>query len=115
MQLSMSQEINYNGAILHWAIGRAGTSLEKLEKASQTSGLDQQRAHPTLNSWKIVSYPARPFGYLFLDSPPNEPIPFPFFRTTGSTNTRISLNLYDTILLNQRRQDWLRIICGKMG
>lgn len=48
-----------------------------------------------------------PFGYLFLQQPPKESLSFPFFRT-GKTKTKsVSLNVYDTIMLIQRRQEWL--------
>jgi Zn-dependent peptidase ImmA (M78 family) len=110
MQPYMSQEINYNSAILDWAITRAGTSVEKLVKSfPKLPDWISKKAHPTVKQLEKLSHTLHvPFGFLFLDSPPAETIPFPFFRTTGNTNAKISLNLYDTILLNQRRQDWLR-------
>ncbi len=48
-----------------------------------------------------------PFGYLFLQTPPTETLPIPFFRSEGG-NTSININVYDTILLLQQRQEWLR-------
>jgi hypothetical protein len=48
-----------------------------------------------------------PFGYLFLKEPPEEKIPFPFFRTGDSNESKVSINVYDTILLLQQRQEWL--------
>src|SRR4030095_5443836 len=49
-----------------------------------------------------------PFGYLFLSEPPKENLPIPFFRTNNPRATSVSINVYDTILLMQQRQDWLR-------
>jgi len=49
-----------------------------------------------------------PFGYLFLSEPPQEDIPIPYFRTNNANTTNVSVNVYDTILLMQQRQDWLR-------
>ncbi|MCK5367868.1 MAG: ImmA/IrrE family metallo-endopeptidase, partial [Cyclobacteriaceae bacterium] len=49
-----------------------------------------------------------PFGYLFLPEPPKEKLPIPFFRTNNSQAEKVSVNVYDTILLLQQRQDWLK-------
>jgi Zn-dependent peptidase ImmA (M78 family) len=49
-----------------------------------------------------------PFGYLFLNNPPQEELPIPFFRSNGTPVEQVSVNVYDTILLMQQRQDWLR-------
>jgi Zn-dependent peptidase ImmA (M78 family) len=105
----MNQEINFNRAMLNWAIDRAGTTVEKLGKAfPKLPDWIASKANPTLKQLEKLSHTLHvPFAYLFLDSPPAEIIPFPFFRTTGDATAKISLNLYDTILINQRRQDWL--------
>jgi hypothetical protein len=49
-----------------------------------------------------------PFGYFFLPEPPKEKLPIPFFRTNNTQATQVSINVYDTILLLEQRQDWLR-------
>ena len=49
-----------------------------------------------------------PFGYLFLSEPPKEKLPIPFFRSNGNKTEKVSINVYDTILLLQQRQDWLK-------
>lgn len=49
-----------------------------------------------------------PFGMLFLDEPPSEPIPISDFRRfANNSDARPSLNLLETIYEYQRRQDWL--------
>jgi hypothetical protein len=48
-----------------------------------------------------------PFGYLFLEEPPEEALPIPYFRTGQPKSDKVSLNVYDTILLLQKRQEWL--------
>ena len=45
---------------------------------------------------------------MFLPKPPKEELPIPFFRTEKGDKTKVSLNVYDTILLIQRRQEWLK-------
>ncbi len=106
----MRTEIDVNPDMISWAITRAGFQLQDF--------LDN---HPTVLKWleKIRKPTVKqledfaksvhiPFGYLFLNEPPNEVIPFPFFRTGKSAaNNQVSLNVYDTILILQRRQDWL--------
>jgi Zn-dependent peptidase ImmA (M78 family) len=58
---------------------------------------------------KFASATHTPFGYLFLSTPPEEPLPVPDFRTIGDTEIgHASPNLLDTIYQCQQRQDWYR-------
>ncbi len=64
---------------------------------------------PTFNQLEAFSRKVHlPFGYLMLKEPPIESLPIPFFRTNNTPADRVSLNIYDTILILQQRQDWLR-------
>jgi Zn-dependent peptidase ImmA (M78 family) len=106
----MKTEIDVNPDMISWAITRAGFQLQDF--------LDN---HPTVFKWleKVKKPTVKqledfakavhiPFGYLFLNEPPSEVIPFPFFRTGKSAPlNKVSLNVYDTILILQRRQEWL--------
>ena len=50
-----------------------------------------------------------PLGYLFLEEPPDEPLPMPDFRTfDGNEVRRPSPELIDTVYTCVRRQDWFR-------
>jgi Zn-dependent peptidase ImmA (M78 family) len=50
-----------------------------------------------------------PFGYFFLESPPEEKLPVPDFRTVGDTPiTKPSPNLIEMLHVMQRRQSWMR-------
>lgn len=106
----MRTEINVNSNMIAWAISRAGYELqvftEKFPKVQQW--LEGERK-PTVKQLEDFSKKVHlPFGYLFLPEPPKEKLPIPFFRTNNSQATSVSLNVYDTILLMQQRQDWLR-------
>lgn len=103
----MKTEIDVNPDMISWAITRAGFQLQ-----------DFLNSHPTVLYWlekmkkptvKQLEDFAKsvhiPFGYLFLNEPLKELVPFPFFRTGKSVpDNQVSLNVYDTILILQRRK-----------
>jgi Zn-dependent peptidase ImmA (M78 family) len=106
----MRTEMNVNSNMIAWAISRAGYELhvftEKFPKVQQW--LEGERK-PTVKQLEDFSKKVHlPFGYLFLPEPPKEKLPIPFFRTNNIQATSVSLNVYDTILLIQQRQDWLK-------
>lgn len=105
----MKGEININPDILTWAISRAGYDLQEfLLKNPKVENWLEKIKTPTVKQLEDLANKLHlPFGYLFLPEPPNETIPFPFFRTGGDATKKVSLNVYDTILILQRRQDWL--------
>ncbi|MGQ1890141.1 ImmA/IrrE family metallo-endopeptidase [Thermophagus sp. OGC60D27] len=106
----MRTEVNINTNILTWAIDRAGFDLHEfiLKVPNVQKWLDGEKK-PTLKQLEDFSKKVYlPFGYLFLNEPPKEKLPIPFFRTNNPQATKVSVNVYDTILLLQKRQDWLR-------
>ncbi len=75
-----------------WERGEAKPTLKQLEKFADA-------AHVA-------------FGSLFLDSPPEEYLPIPDFRTLHNRQLRHpSPDLFDMILICQQRQDWYRDHC----
>jgi Zn-dependent peptidase ImmA (M78 family) len=100
-----------NPVLLSWARERAGKD-----------GLDLDRRFPKLNQWEEGALQPTlrqlqvfadavhvPIGYLFLQSPPDEPLPIPDFRTIdGRGIQRPSPNLLDTLYACQERQAWYR-------
>jgi len=105
----MKTEVKINSNILTWAIARAGFDLVDFTNRvpNVRKWIDGEK-NPTVSQLKNFSKKVYiPFGYLFLDEHPKEEIPIPFFRTDNN-NTKLSINTYDTILLLQRRQDWLK-------
>lgn len=106
----MSTKININRNIITWAITRAGYDLEEFSiKAPNVVQWIEGDKKPTLKQLEAFSKRVHlPFGYLFLPNPPSEELPIPFFRTNKLGTTSVSLNVYDTILLMQQRQSWLK-------
>ncbi|MBD0851965.1 ImmA/IrrE family metallo-endopeptidase [Maribacter arenosus] len=106
----MRTEINIDANMLTWAVSRAGFDLaEFTEKVPNLEKWINGEKKPTVKQLEAFSKKVHlPFGYLFLHEPPIENIPIPFFRTNGNQDEKVSLNVYDTILLIQQRQDWLR-------
>jgi len=106
----MADRINVNNNILTWAITRAGYDVSAfVEKYPKISEWLEGQNKPTVKQLEEFSKKVYlPFGYLFLPQPPQEKIPIPYFRTNGNHADKISINVYDTILLLQQRQDWLK-------
>jgi Zn-dependent peptidase ImmA (M78 family) len=106
----MKTEINIGTNIITWAIDRAGYDLMdfSLKFPKVKDWLDEKKK-PTIKQLEAFSRKVHlPFGYLFLKEPPIENLPIPFYRTFNTQETKVSINVYDTILLIQQRQDWLR-------
>jgi Zn-dependent peptidase ImmA (M78 family) len=106
----MRTEVNVNANMLTWAIARAGYELhEFIAKLPKVQEWIDGTKKPTVKQLEGFSKKVHlPFGYLFLPEPPKENLPIPFFRTNNTQATQVSVNVYDTILLMQQRQDWLR-------
>lgn len=105
----MKIRLEINSDILIWAVERAGLELgEFSEKFPHLSAWLTGKKKPTLKQLKTFSQKVHiPFGYLFLSEPIKEQIPIPYFRTYQDGNNKISLNVYDTILILQQRQSWI--------
>lgn len=106
----MSTRVNVNNEMLTWAIARAGYKLpafaEKFPPVQKWLDGEKQPTVKQLQDFSKKVY--LPFGYLFLPEPPEEELPIPYFRSNGSKADKVSVNVYDTILLMQQRQDWLK-------
>lgn len=106
----MRVEVDIKSNILTWAIKRAGFDLKEFtSKVPKVQLWLDGKKKPTVKQLEDFSKKVYlPFGYLFLPEPPKENLPIPFFRTNKSQATTVSINIYDTILLMQQRQDWLK-------
>ena len=81
-------------------------------------------AHADITSARIVRLShAHPLGYFFLDAPPEEPMPIPFFRTVGDQiPDKGTADLIETVRIIQMRQEWMNAplssdqrLCGMSG
>lgn len=97
--------------ILRWARDRAGKDVEELRaKFPRILEWETAEVRPTLKQLEAYAKATRtPFGYFFLEEPPEEKLPIPHFRThTAAAPQRPSPDLLETVQTMQRRQDWLR-------
>lgn len=106
----MRTEVNVNANMITWAINRAGYELHEFSaKVPKVQEWIEGTKKPTVKQLETFSKKVHlPFGYLFLTEPPKEKLPIPFYRTNNTPATQVSVNVYDTILLIQQRQDWLK-------
>lgn len=106
----MPVTFNIKPDLIQWAISRAGYEQgEFFDKFPRAKGWLEEGKSPTAAQLRDFAKKAHvPFGYLFLQEPPSEELPIPFFRTVGGEIDQVGVNLRDTILNLQKRQDWIR-------
>ena len=104
----MIHRIDIKPEMLAWAIERAGYDVAVyLENHPDVDAWYKQEKKPTETQLeKFTQNVHIPYGYMFLNQPTQEVVPIPMFRGT-SGNGGFNLNVYDTIMTLQRRQDWL--------
>lgn len=110
----MSVRVEVRPPLLEWARARSGITEE-----------DWDRRFPKYEAWlagdtaptlKQLEEFARkthtPVGFLFLDTPPAEPVPIPDFRTVRDRPVGdgevVSADLLDVVYTCQGRQEWYR-------
>ena len=105
--------------IIRWAIRRSGLPEEDLRnwKKGIVFLWENGEKKPTLSQLTDFAKKVHvPFGYLFLDTPPEEKIPVPDFRTFDDNRPRsFSPDLIDTLYDIQRRQNWMRDYLIEVG
>lgn len=100
--------VHINPEILENAVLRTGKTIDDCIKvdAALAAWLEGKKV-PTFKQLESFSKKYHiPFGYLFLEKLPVEETPIPVFRK-GKDAKKFNLNVYDTVLLMQKRQDWL--------
>lgn len=107
----MATTVSVKPELIRWAIDRSRLPVDVLAQAFPN--LDKWKREEQMPTFRQLEHFAKktmtPFGYFFLDSPPQEKLPIPDFRTVGDTPIqRPSPNLIETIQVMQRRQSWMR-------
>lgn len=99
---------NIHPNMLKWAIQRAGHNVETyLDNNDKVRSWIEGEKHPTMRQLEdFADSMYVPCGYLFLDTPPTEVMPIPLFRGS-SIASNMNLNVYETVLTMQYRQEWL--------
>lgn len=107
--------IHINRDILIWAVERIGKTVD--EYVAENPKFQQWLDGTKLPTFKNVEQFARkfyvPLGYMFLETPPQEVSPIPFFRNID--NSSHNVNVYDTVVEMQERQDWLSDYLRRSG
>lgn len=100
---------NINSNLIEWAITRAGFRLEEFfVKNPRVEEWIKGNKYPTIKQLEEFTHKVHvPFGYLFLNEPPQEELNIPFFRTGKGKIKKASLNIYHTVQMLQERQSWL--------
>jgi transcriptional regulator with XRE-family HTH domain len=98
-------------AMLTWARERSGVSVEEaIARFPAFDDWEAGRQQPTLKQLeKFARVMHAPIGYLFLETPPEEGLPVPDFRTMGDAPIgHASPDLLETVYQCQQRQEWYR-------
>lgn len=105
--------------IFRWARTRSGKSLEDLSRSVHKDYplWESGEAKPTMRQLEKVSEQTHTdLGNFFLRTPLSDDLPIQDFRTLGNRPvTKPSINLLDTVLLCQSRQEWYRSHMLTMG
>ena len=103
--------------LLHWALDRSGRSEEdahsKFPKFS--AWLDGTSPATVRQLETFASWTRTPLGFLMLDSPPEDRLGIPDFRTTKGQTLRPSPDLLETVQAMQRRQEWMQEFLTEEG
>lgn len=107
--MAVTRMNNIRPEMLSWAFERAGFDEERAIKAfpNLEYWLSGEKL-PTVN--QLQRFAKRfyvPFGYMFMQRPPKETIPFPMFRGEAGEMSRFDLSVYDTVSQIRTRQEWL--------
>ncbi|RJX35048.1 MAG: ImmA/IrrE family metallo-endopeptidase [Desulfarculus sp.] len=104
--------------ILLWALDRSNLSADQLKhKFPKIGQWISGESQPTLRQLEyLAKVTLTPLGFFFLDKPPQERLPVPYFRTLGDNGpSRPSPDLLETIQSMQRRQLWKREFLKEQG
>lgn len=103
--------------VLRWALNRSIIPRSKLEKRFPLGQWLSGERLPTLRQLESLASATRtPLGYFFLDAPPEEPMPIPFFRTMDDqVPLEDTPDLIETLHIVQMRQEWMKERAIELG
>lgn len=102
--------VNIKTKMLMWALERSGLNAADLQnKYPKIQQWIAGESQPTLRQLEgFAKTTVTPLGFFFLDEPPEEHLPIPYYRTIDEDGiNRPSPDLIDTIQLMQKRQAWI--------
>ncbi len=97
--------------VLEWALERSGRGVADLRnRFPKLQEWLTGKKQPTLKQLEaFAKLTMTPFGYLFLEEPPEIALPIPHYRTLRTDlPSKPSPNLLETVHTMQRRQTWMR-------
>jgi Zn-dependent peptidase ImmA (M78 family) len=103
--------VNVSPSLLRWALERSGVDHEVLRKRfPKLPEWESRDAAPTMRQLEQFAQATHtPFGYFFLEEPPEEQLPVTDYRTIKDARlARPSADLLETIYHSEQRQDWYR-------
>ena len=103
--------VSVQPALLQWARERSGLPADIVEsKFPRFGAWESGEIQPTLKQLESFAKATRtPLGMLFLQAPPDMPLPIPDFRTLDDQAVAApSPDLLDTVYAMQRRHQWVR-------
>jgi Zn-dependent peptidase ImmA (M78 family) len=105
-----AMRVAVNAQVLEWALDRSHRRENLEQRFPKLHAWRDGVALPTFRQLQdFAKAAAVPFGYLLLQTPPQEQLPVANFRTLpGEVGQSISPELIDTIQIMQRRQVWMR-------
>lgn len=107
----MPDRVAVQPELIRWAADRSQLPKEDLaERFPKLAEWSSGEGMPTIRQLEeFASRTRTPLGYFFLQTPPDERLPLPDFRTVGDVPIgRPSPDLIETIQTMQRRQSWMR-------
>lgn len=110
--------VEVNPRMLRWALERARLdSLALVKRFPKFEAWEDRTVRPTLRQLEDFAHATHvPIGYLFLQTPPEESVPIPDFRTRADARVRRpSPDLLETVYLCQQRQEWYRDFARSSG
>ncbi len=106
----MTDRVEVKPSIIEWALERSGDRRQIEANFPKIDEWLSGTRRPTFKQLEdLAQATLTPFGYFFLDEPPDEKLPIPLFRTMGDqSNRRPSAELLETYYTMERRQSWMR-------